>query len=245
MTPVLVTPDIGPFSLPDSSKPGSAPAHKDPNVQVWALFGTDKLASEILYLETRQVMKDLLKTLVFRADWVTFEPLWDRYRGFWCKRMVPDLLAYVFCSCFLDGGKASLARSAGWAYEQIYNVASTVGQGSVSRELLEKQWVAMDLPCPKTVANYSLWINQWVLHVRRTAHHSAPNKCGARRVSFMEDMGQNLPTWQSWRRCTVSSPGMLHTHRWVTSSPGAISASGNKNAMRRRSRRLQRKCACE
>ena len=34
MAPVLGTPDLGSFSVPDSSKPGSAPAHKDPNVQV-------------------------------------------------------------------------------------------------------------------------------------------------------------------------------------------------------------------
>ena len=48
-------------------------------------------------------------------------------------------------------------------------MASTIGQRRVSSELMEKQWVAMDLPRPNTVANYSLWIIQWVLHARRTA----------------------------------------------------------------------------
>ena len=55
---------------------------------------------------------------------------------------------------------------------------------------------------PKAVANYSLWIIKWVLHARRTARN-----CCARRLSVMEDTGQNVPSWQSWRRCTVSLPG--------------------------------------
>ena len=55
------------------------------------MFGTDKLELETLDPETRQVIKDLLKRPVFRGDWATFEPEWDRYRGFWCKRMAPDL----------------------------------------------------------------------------------------------------------------------------------------------------------
>ena len=46
-------------------------------------------------------------------------------------------------------------------------MASTIGQGRISGKLLEKQWVAM--PCPKSVASYSLCIIQWVLHARRTA----------------------------------------------------------------------------
>ena len=75
-------PDLGSFSVPDGSVPGSAPTHKDPNVQVRALFGTDKLGLETLDPETRQVIKDLLKRPVFRGDWATFEPEWDRYRGF-------------------------------------------------------------------------------------------------------------------------------------------------------------------
>ena len=127
-SPVLGTPDLGSFSVPDGSVPGSAPTHKDPNVQVGALFGTDKLELETLDPETRQVIKELLKRPVFRGDWATFEPEWDCYRGFWCKRMAPDLLAYVFCSCFPDEGNlyASLVRDAGWTYEQIYGVASTM-----------------------------------------------------------------------------------------------------------------------
>ena len=169
MAPVLGTRDLGSFSVPDTSKPGSAPAHKDPNVQVRALFGSDKLNSETLDPETQQVMEDLLKRPVFSGDWAKFEPLWDCYRGFCCKRMAPDFLAYVFCSCFPDEGNlwARLVRVAGLTYEQIYNAASTIGQGRVSGELLEKQGDAMDLPRPK--ANYSLWIVQWVLHARRTA----------------------------------------------------------------------------
>ena len=169
--PVLGTPDLGSFSVPDCSVPGSAPTHKDPNVQVRVLFNTDKLGLETLDPETRQVIKDLPKRLVFRGDWATFEPEWDRYRGFCRKRMAPDLLAYVFCSCFPDEGNlyASLARDAGWTYEQIYSVASTIGQGRVSGELLEKKWIAMDLTRPKTLANYSLRIIHWVLHARRTA----------------------------------------------------------------------------
>ena len=47
-------------------------------------------------------------------------------------------------------------------------MASTIGQGRVSGELLGKQWVAMDLPRPGTVANYSLSIIHWVLHARHT-----------------------------------------------------------------------------
>ena len=154
MAPVLGTPGLGSSSVPDSSKPGSAPAHKDPSVQVRALFSTDKLELETLDPETRQVTKDLLKRPVFGGDWATFEPLWHRYRGIWCKRMAPDLLAYVLCSCFPDKGNlyASLVRDVGWTYEQIYNVASTIGQGRVSGELLEKQWAAVNLPRPKTVA---------------------------------------------------------------------------------------------
>ena len=150
MAPVLAPAGLGSSSVPDCSKPGSAPAHKDPNVQVRALFRTDKLDLETLHPETRQVMKDLLKRPVFSGDWATFEPLWDRYREFRCKRMAPDLLAYLFCSYFPDERNlyASLVRDAGWTYEQIYNVASTIGQGRVSGELLEKQWVAMDLPRP-------------------------------------------------------------------------------------------------
>ena len=171
MSPVLGTPDLRSFPVPDSSKPGSAPAHKDPNVQVPALFGTDKSGVETVDPETRQVMKDLLNRPVFSGHWATFELLWDRYRGLWCKRMAPHLLAYVFCSCFPDEGNiyASLVRDAGWTYEQIYNVSSTIGQGRESGELLEKQWVAMDLHRPKIVATYSLWIFQWVLQARRTA----------------------------------------------------------------------------
>ena len=41
--PVLGTPDLGSSSVPEGSEPGSAPTHKGPNVQVRALFGTDKL----------------------------------------------------------------------------------------------------------------------------------------------------------------------------------------------------------
>ena len=48
-------------------------------------------------------------------------------------------------------------------------MASTIGQGRVSGELLEKQWVAMDLPCPKTVANFSILIIQCMLHARCAA----------------------------------------------------------------------------
>ena len=119
--PVLGTPDLGSFSVPDDSEPCSAPTHKGPNVQVRALFGTDKFELETLDPETRQVIKDLLKKPVFRGEWATFEPDWDRYRGFRCKRMAPDLLAYVFCVCFPDEGNlyASLFRDAGWTYEQI------------------------------------------------------------------------------------------------------------------------------
>ena len=129
-------------------------------------------------------MKSLLKRLVFSAHWAKFEPLWDRYRGFWCKRMAPDLLAYIFCSSFPDGGNlyVSLIRDTGWTDEQIYNVASTVGQGRVSGELLEKQWVAMNLPRPNTVSNYSLWIIQWVLHARRTARKWAITPQRAKQV---------------------------------------------------------------
>ena len=98
--------------------------------------------------------------------------------------MAPDLLAYVFCSCFPDEGNiyASLVRDAGWTYEQIYGVASTIGQGRVSGELLEKQWIAMDVPRPKAVANYSLWIIQWVLHARRTARKCAITPQRAKQV---------------------------------------------------------------
>ena len=77
---MLGAPDLGSFSVPDSSKPGSAPAHKDSNVQVRALFGTDKLELETLDPEPGQVMKDILKRPVFSGDWATFEPLWDHYR---------------------------------------------------------------------------------------------------------------------------------------------------------------------
>ena len=183
-SPVLGTPDLGSCSVPDGSVPGSAPTHKDPKFQVRALFGTDKLELETLDPETRQLIKDLLSRAVFRGDWATFEPEWDRYRGFWCKGMAPDLLAYVFCSCFPDEGNlyASLVRDAGWTYDQIYGVASTIGQGRVSGELLEKQWIAMDLPRPKTVANYSLWIIQWVLHARRTARKWAITPQRAKQV---------------------------------------------------------------
>ena len=59
--PVLGTADPGSFSVPDGSEAGSAPTHKDPNVQVRALFGTDKSELETLHAETRQVIKDLLK----------------------------------------------------------------------------------------------------------------------------------------------------------------------------------------
>ena len=98
--------------------------------------------------------------------------------------MAPDLLAYVFCSCFPDEGNlyASLVRDAGWTYDQIYGVASTIGQGRVFGELLEKQWIAMNLPRPKTVANYSLWIIQWVLHARRTARKWAITPQRAKQV---------------------------------------------------------------
>ena len=74
--------------------------------------------------------------------------------------MAPDLLAYFFCSCFPDRGNlyASLVIDAVYTYEQIYIMASTIGQGRVSGELLEKQWIAMHLPRPKLVANYSLSI---------------------------------------------------------------------------------------
>ena len=92
---VLGLPNLGSFLVPDSSQPG-----KDPNFQVRALFGTDKLELQTLDPETRHVMKDLLKSPVYSGDWVTFKPLWDLYRGFWCKRMAPDLRAHVFCSCF-------------------------------------------------------------------------------------------------------------------------------------------------
>ena len=182
--PGLGTPDLGSVSVHDGSEPGSAPNHKGPNVQVRALSGTDKLELETLYPETRQVIKDLLQRRVFRGDLATFEPDWDRYRGLWCKRMAPDLLAYVFSSCFPDEGNlyASLVRDAGWRYEQIYGVASTIGQRRVSGELLKRQWVAMDLSRPKAVANYSLWINQWVLHVRRTARRWAITPQRAKQV---------------------------------------------------------------
>ena len=85
--------------------------------------------------------------------------------------MASDLLAHIFCSCFPDEGNlyASVLRDAGCTYEQIYNEASAIGPGRVSNELLEKQWLAMYLPHPKTVANYNLWIIKWVLHARRTA----------------------------------------------------------------------------
>ena len=63
--PVLGTPDLGSFSVPNGPVPGSAPTHKDPNVQVRALFGTNKLELETLDPETRQVIKDLLKRPVF------------------------------------------------------------------------------------------------------------------------------------------------------------------------------------
>ena len=68
MAPVLGTPDLWSFSVPDSSKPGSAAAHKVPNVQVRAPFGTNKCELETLDPETRQVMKDLLKRPVFSGD---------------------------------------------------------------------------------------------------------------------------------------------------------------------------------
>ena len=71
-SPVLGTPDLGSLSVPDDSVPDRAPTHKDPNVQVRALFGTDKLELETLDPETRQVIKDLLKRPVVRGDWATF-----------------------------------------------------------------------------------------------------------------------------------------------------------------------------
>ena len=173
--PVLGTPDLGSFSVPDGSKPGSAPYHKGPNVQVRALFGTDKLELETVDPETRQVIQDLLKRPVFWGDWATFDPDWDRYRGFWCKRTAPDLLAYVFCSCFPDRGNlfASLVRDAGWTYEQIYGVAFTIGQGRVSGELLEMQWVAVDLPRQKNCGQ---------LQPRRTARKWAITPQHAKQV---------------------------------------------------------------
>ena len=98
--------------------------------------------------------------------------------------MAPDLLAYVFCSCFPEEGNsyASLVRDAGWTYEQIYNVASTIDQGRVSGEVLEKHWVAMDLPRPKTVSHYSLWIIQWVPHARCTGRKWAITPQHAKKV---------------------------------------------------------------
>ena len=69
----LGTSDLGSASVPDSSKPGSARAHKDPNFEVRALFGTDKLELETPDPETLQVTKELLKTPVFGGDWAVFE----------------------------------------------------------------------------------------------------------------------------------------------------------------------------
>ena len=40
----------------------------------------------------------------------------------------------------------------------------------------------MDLPRPRTVANYSLWIIQWVLHARRTARKWAITPQRAKQV---------------------------------------------------------------
>ena len=48
IAPVLGTPDLGSFPVPESSKRGSALTHKDPNVQARAVFGTDKLELETL-----------------------------------------------------------------------------------------------------------------------------------------------------------------------------------------------------
>ena len=70
MAQVLGTPDLGSFSVPDSSKRGSTPAHKDRSVQVRAVFSRDKLELETLDPETGQVMKDLLKRPVFSGDWL-------------------------------------------------------------------------------------------------------------------------------------------------------------------------------
>ena len=202
MAPIWSTPDLRSYSVPESFKPGTAPTHKDPKVPVRALFGTDKFALETLDPETRQVIKDLLKRLVFSGDWVTFEPLGNRYTGFWCKDMAPDLLAYAFYAFFQDEGNlhASLLRFAGWTYEHIYNLDSTIGQGRVSGELLATQWVAMNLPRQKAVANYSLWIIQGVLHARRTASKLAFTLQRAKQVWRLSVMGatrQNLPSWQS------------------------------------------------
>ena len=61
-------------------------------------------------------------------------------------------------------------------------MASTIGQGRVSGELLEKQWVALVLPRAKTVANYSLSIIQWVLQARRTARKWAITPQRAKQV---------------------------------------------------------------
>ena len=47
MAPVFGTPDLEYLSVPNSSEPGSAPANKIPNLQVRALFGTDKFELEI------------------------------------------------------------------------------------------------------------------------------------------------------------------------------------------------------
>ena len=53
----------------------------------------------------RGSLKIFLKRTVYDGNWSSFDPLWQGSKGFWCSKITPRVLAYVFCSCFPDEGR--------------------------------------------------------------------------------------------------------------------------------------------
>ena len=103
----------------------------------------------------------------------------------------------------------------------------------------------MDLPRPKTVANYSLWIIQWVLHARRMTRKWAITPQRAKQVwrqALERHGGYGAGLAELAKLETLHGEftwEAAHSQMWCMSSPGAISASGNKNTMKRRSQQLR------
>ena len=144
-----------PYSIPLGVHGETSATEGEPEL-VRALFSMDRWDKESIDGETRKIVKDLLKQQAGDGNWSTFDPLWERYKGFWCSKMTPRMVAYIFRSCFPDEGPLypQQVQDAGGTYEMFYGVIVGVKGAKVSGEDLEQIWAARDVPRPKTVAGY-------------------------------------------------------------------------------------------
>ena len=104
----------------------------------------DRTEKENLDGETERIVKDHLKRPVYDVNWSTVDPLWQRYKGLWCSKMTPRVVAYVFCSCFPEEGLlyAQLVRDAGSTYEMVYGIIARAEGARVLGEELEQKLAA-------------------------------------------------------------------------------------------------------